>query len=80
MLRLEGMNRQTGETYVDPLCNAETNERGLRLLEFATCNSPLLTNTLGHTNHPEGGYGTAQTRSITTRLITLAEEAISIRS
>ena len=47
MLKLEGMHRQTEETYVDPHCNAETNERGLRLLEFATSNNLVLTNTLG---------------------------------
>ena len=41
MLKLEGMHRQTG-----PYCNAETNERGLRLLEFATFNNLVLTNTL----------------------------------
>ena len=31
-----------------PYCNVETNERGLRLLEFATSNNLVLTNTLGH--------------------------------
>ena len=36
---------QTGEKFVD--CNVETNERGLRLLEFATFNNLVLTNTLG---------------------------------
>ena len=30
-----------------PYCNAETNEGGLRFLEFATVNSPVLTNFLG---------------------------------
>ena len=30
-----------------PYCNVGTNERGLRLLEFATCNNLVLTNTLG---------------------------------
>ena len=30
-----------------PYCNVETNERGLRLLEFATFNKLVLTNTLG---------------------------------
>ena len=30
-----------------PYCNGETNERGLRLLEFATYNNLVLTNTLG---------------------------------
>ena len=30
-----------------PYCNVETNERGLRLLEFATFNNLVLTNTIG---------------------------------
>ena len=30
-----------------PYCNVKTNERGLRLLEFATLNNLVLTNTLG---------------------------------
>ena len=30
-----------------PCCNAETNERGLRLLEIATYNNLVMTNTLG---------------------------------
>ena len=30
-----------------PYCNVETNERGVRLLEFATFNNLVLTNTLG---------------------------------
>ena len=33
--------------FCGPYCNVETNERGLRLLEFATLNSLVLTNTLG---------------------------------
>ena len=31
-----------------PFCNDDTNERGLRLLEFATFNDLLLANTFGH--------------------------------
>ena len=31
-----------------PFCNDDTNERGLRLLEFATFNDLVLANTLGH--------------------------------
>ena len=31
-----------------PFCNDDTNERGLRLLEFATFNDLVLTNTFGH--------------------------------
>ena len=30
-----------------PYCNVKTNERGLRLLDFATFNNLVLTNTLG---------------------------------
>ena len=35
-----------------PYCNAETNERCLRLLELATFNNLVLINTLGPNNHP----------------------------
>ena len=31
-----------------PFCNDDTNERGLRLLEFATCNDLVLVNTFGY--------------------------------
>ena len=31
-----------------PFCNDDTDERGLRLLEFATFNDPVLVNTSGH--------------------------------
>ena len=31
-----------------PFCNGDTNERGLRLLEFATFNDLVLANTFGH--------------------------------
>ena len=31
-----------------PFCYDDTNERGLRLLEFATFNDLVLTNTFGH--------------------------------
>ena len=30
-----------------PYCNVETNERSLRLVEFATCNNLILANTPG---------------------------------
>ena len=48
MLKLGRMHRQTGERSVDPTAMSRqmTNEKGLRLLEFATFNSLLLTNTL----------------------------------
>ena len=47
-----------------PFCNDDTNERVLRLLEFA----PLTT--LVITKHPEDGHGIAQMDNTTTRLIT----------
>ena len=53
-----------------PYCNVETNERGLKLLEFETFNNLVLTNTLGPQNHPGDGHGTAQMGNTTTRLIT----------
>ena len=31
-----------------PFCNDDTNERGLKLLEFATFNDLVLANTFGH--------------------------------
>ena len=31
-----------------PFCNDYTNERGLRLVEFASCNDLVLANTFGH--------------------------------
>ena len=47
-----------------------TNKWGLRLLQFAIFNNLVMKNTLGPTNHPEGGHGTAQTGSIKIRLTT----------
>ena len=56
-----------------PYCNVETNERGLRLLEFATFNNLVLTNTLGPhklsrrwTWHSSDGKHHNQTLCITT--------------
>ena len=46
MVRLEGMHKQTGETYVDPTAMLRQ-IRGLGLLEFATCNNLVFTNTPG---------------------------------
>ena len=44
MLRLEGMHRQTGEMYVDPIAML----RQMReVSDFATCNNLVLTNILG---------------------------------
>ena len=37
----------------EPYCNIETNERGLRLLVFATFNNLVLTNTLGPQKSPK---------------------------
>ena len=34
--------------FCGPFCNDDTNERGLRLLEFATFNDLVLANTFGH--------------------------------
>ena len=49
----------------------DTDERGLRLLEFATINDLVLANTFVITKHPEDGPGIAQTDNTTTRLITV---------
>ena len=52
-------------------CSPETNERGLKLLDFATYNNPLLANTLGnHKLSRRWTHGTAQMEQITTRLTT----------
>ena len=39
---------ETGKAFVDPSANDDTNERGFRLLEFATFNDLVLANTFGH--------------------------------
>ena len=70
MQKRAGMHVQTGKAFVDP---SDTNERGLRLLEFASSNDLVLGNTLTRlviTKHPEDGPGIAQTDNTTTRLIT----------
>ena len=51
-------------------CNPETNERGLRLLEFASYNNLKVANTFGHTNHLDTGHGTAQEENTTIRSTT----------
>ena len=53
-----------------PFCNDDTNERGLRLLEFATFNDLLWHTLLVITKHAEDGPGKAQMDNTTTRLIT----------
>ena len=64
-----------------PFCNDDTNERGLRLLEFATFNDLVLANTLGHhkasrrwTWHSPNGQHHNQIDYM------LCEEALPIRS
>ena len=59
-----------------PFCNDDRNERGLRLLEFATFNDLVL----AKAKHPEDGSGITQMDNTTTRLITFYEEALPIKS
>ena len=53
-----------------PYSNAQTNERGLLLLEFASYNDLFLTNTFGPHKHPEGGRGIVPTGKHIIKLIT----------
>ena len=53
-----------------PFCNEDTNERGLRLLEFATFNDLVLANTFGHHKASRDGPGTALMENTTTGFIT----------
>ena len=54
-----------------PFCNDDTNEIGLRLLEFASFNDPVLANTFGHRKPSRrDGPGIDQMDNITSRLIT----------
>ena len=39
---------ETWQGICGPFCNDDTNERGFRLLEFATFNDLVLANTFGH--------------------------------
>ena len=48
----------------------DTNERVLRLLEFATFNDLVLVNTFVITKHPEDGPGISQMDNTKTRLST----------
>ena len=57
-----------------PFCNDDTNERGLKLLEFATFNDLVLANTFGHhkasrrwTRHSPNGQHHNQTDYILVR-------------
>ena len=54
-----------------PLSNDDTNERGLRLLEFATFNDLVLAILFVVTKHPEDGSGIAQMDKTTAGLITI---------
>ena len=49
-------------------CNRETNERGLRLLEFACYNDLGWRIHLANAKYPEDGHGTAQMEDTITRL------------
>ena len=53
-----------------PFCNDDTNERGLRLLEFATLTILWWQTHLVIARHSEDGHGIAQMDNTTTRLIT----------
>ena len=48
MQKWAGMLVETGKGICGPFCNDDTNERGLRLLEFATFNDLVLAKTFGH--------------------------------
>ena len=52
------------------LLHDDTNEGGLRLLEFDTFNYLVFANTFGHHKETEDGHGIAQMDNTTTRLIT----------
>ena len=55
----------------NPATSGETNERRLKLLEFAIYNDLVMTNTLGSQNRHEDGLETAEMEIIITRLLTL---------
>ena len=64
-----------------PFCNDDSNERGLRLLEFASFNDLVLVNTYGH--HKVSRRWTWHSQAIdntTTKLIHSIEETPLIRS
>ena len=44
--------RESWQGLCGPFCNDDTNDRGLRLLEFATFNDLVLANTFGHHKAP----------------------------
>ena len=51
-------------------CNIKSNERGLRLLEFASYNDLMVANTFGSHKNPEKSRDTVQMGKPTIRLIT----------
>ena len=53
-----------------PFCNLETNDRGLKRLDFATYNSLVLANTLGNHKPSRRWIWHSQMEHITTRLTT----------
>ena len=60
--------RENWQGICGPFCDDDTNERGLRLLEFATFN--VGRTILVITKHPKDGPGIAQMDNTTIRLIT----------
>ena len=46
--KIEGFYDQLWQGICGPFCNDDTNQRGLRLLEFATFNNLVFVNTFGH--------------------------------
>ena len=60
-----------------PFCSDDTNERRLRLLEFAILTILYWQTVLAITKHPEDGPGIAQIYKPTTRLITFLRGSAS---
>ena len=54
--QIQKMHKKIGEKFSGPFCNPGTNDRGLKLLDFATYNNLVLANTLG--NHKPSGRWT----------------------
>ena len=61
---------EIGKAYFGPFCNDDTNERGPRLLEFATFNDLMLANIFGHHKTSRSWTGHSQMDNTTTTLIT----------
>lgn len=56
--------------FCGPSCNANTNERGLQLLEFASYNDMVIKKNIWSTRCPGAGRGIHPTEFIITKLIT----------